>query len=124
MPSSSGVASASSGVSTGDVPVQSDQLLRDPDALDILRLGQRLAPLRLLDLASAREQRFKIAVFENELRRCLEADAGSAGNVVGRIAGERLDVDNLVGPDALEISDNFLDAEAPLLARAGNPGLT
>ena len=106
------------------VPVQSDQLLRDPDALDILRLGQRLAPLRLLDLASAREQRFKIAVFENELRRGLEADAGSARNVVGRIAGKRLDVDNLVGPDALEISDNFLDAKAPLLARAGNPGLT
>ena len=80
-------------------------------------IGQRLAALRLLDLAGAGEQRFEIAVFVDELRRGLDADAGRAGHVVGRIAGERLDVDDLVGPDA-EIFDDFLDADLPLLAGA------
>ena len=39
------------------------------------------------------------------------------------IAGERLNVDDLVGAHSLEIFDDFLDAEAPLLARARDPGL-
>ena len=41
-------------------------------------LGQHLAPLRLLDLAGARQQRVEIAVFLDQLRRGLDADAGRA----------------------------------------------
>ena len=66
------------------VPIQSDELLRDPDALDDFGIGQRFAPLRLLDFAGAGEQRLEIAIFENELRRGLKPDAGRAGHVVGR----------------------------------------
>ena len=102
-----------------DVADQRHQLLRDADALDILWVGQRLAPFRLLDLACSRQQRFEIAIFENELRRGLDADAGRAGHVVGRISRERLDVDHLVRPEA-EILDHFRRTEAPLLAVAGS----
>ena len=80
-----------------DVAHQSDELLRQADELDGLRVGQRLAPLRLLDFAGAREQRVEVAVFADQLRRRLDADARRAGHVVGRIAGERLDVDDFVG---------------------------
>ena len=78
------------------VAIQRDELLRDADQLDDLGIGQRLAALGLLDLAGAREQRFEIAIFGDELRRGLDADARRARHVVGRIAGERLDVDDLV----------------------------
>ena len=61
---------------------------------------QHLAPLRLPDLAGAREQRVEVAVFEDEARRRLDADAGGAGHVVDRVAGERLDVDDPFGADA------------------------
>ena len=78
--------------------------------------GQRLAPLRLLDLARAGEQRVEIAEFADELGRGLDADARRSRDVVGRIAGERLDVDHLVGADA-EIFDDLRRADPPLLAR-------
>ena len=123
LPSSVGVASASSGVSTGTSRSKVTSCFEIKDALDDFGIGQRFAPLRLLDLARAGEQRLEVAIFENELRRGLEPDAGRAGHIVGRIAGERLDVDDLVGPDSLEIFDHFLDAEAPLLARACDTGL-
>ena len=117
--SSLGSPSASSGASTVDVAHQRDELLREADELDAVRVGQRLAPLRLLDLAGAREQRIEIAVFADQLRRRLDADARRAGHVVGRIAGERLDVDDLVGAEA-EIIDDLGRADAPLLAVAGS----
>ena len=85
-------------------------------------MGQRFAPLRLLDLARAGEQRFEVAIFEDELRGRLNPDAGRARHIVGRIAGERLDVDDLVRPDARNILTTSLDAEAPLLARACDAG--
>ena len=97
---------------------QRDQLLRDQDAVDVLGQRQRFAAFRLLDLAGAREQRLEVAIFADELRRRLDADAGRAGNVVGRIAGERLDVDHLVRPDA-EIVEHLGRADAALLAVAG-----
>ena len=59
-------------------------------------VDQRLAALVLLDLAGAREQRFEVAVFADELRGGLDADARHAGHVVGRIADQRLHVDHLV----------------------------
>ena len=47
---------------------------------------------------------------------------GAPGTLSVEIAGKRLDVDHPVGPDA-EIFDDFRRPEAPLLARAGDPGL-
>ena len=64
-----------------------------------------LAPLRLLDLAGARQQRFEVAVLLDQLRRGLDADAGHARHVVGGVADQRLDVDHLVRRDA-EIFDH------------------
>ena len=66
------------------------------DEFDALRVGQRLAALGLLDLAGACEQRVEIAIFIDELRGGLDADAARARHIVGRIAGERLHVDDLV----------------------------
>ena len=51
------------------------------------------------------------------MRRRLDAYAARARHVVGGIAGERLDVDHLVGAGA-EIGDDFVGADAPLLAIA------
>ena len=69
---------------------------------------QRLAALLLLDLAGAREQRFQIAVFADQLRRGLDADAGHARYVVGGIADQRLHLDDLLGRHA-----EFLDHLGP-----------
>ena len=91
------------------------QFLRDADQRHRLRVGQRLPALGLLDFAGAREQRFEIAVFGDQLRGGLDADARRAGDVVGGIAGERLNVDDLVGLGA-EIGEDLLGADAPLLA--------
>ena len=96
LPSSFGSAERVERRLDGDVAHQRHQLLRDADEFDVLGVGQRLAALRLLDLAGAREQRVEIAVFADQLRGGLDADARRAGHVVGRIAGERLDVDDLV----------------------------
>ena len=73
--------------------VERDELFRQPRLLGIL--DQRLAALLLLDLAGAREQRFEIAVFADQLRRGFDADAGHARHVVGRIADQRLHLDDL-----------------------------
>ena len=89
-------ASGSAGVGTSSRSVH--QLARDARQLGILL--QRLAPLGLLDLAGARQQRLEVAVLVDELGRGLDADARHARHVVGRIAGQRLDVDDLVGRDA------------------------
>ncbi len=85
------------------------------------RLGQRLAALGLLDLAGAREQRIEIAIFIDELRGGLDADAFRARHIVGGIARERLHVDDLVRRHA-EIVDDFLFADEALLARAFRAG--
>ena len=61
--------------------VERDQLLREPRLLGIVDQG--LPPLLLLDLGGAREQRFEVAVFADELRRGLDADAGHARHIVG-----------------------------------------
>ena len=47
-------------------------------------LDQRLAPLGLLDLAGARQQRLEVAVLVDQLGRGLDADARHARHVVDR----------------------------------------
>ena len=74
--------------------VERDQFFRQPRFLRVL--DQRLPALVLLDLASARQQRFEVAIFADQLRRGLDADAGHARHVVGRIADQRLHLDDLV----------------------------
>ncbi len=79
-------------------------------------LDQFLAPLRLLDLAGPSQQRIEIAVFLDQLRRRLDADARHPGDVIGRIAGQRLHVDDLFGRHA-ELLDHLVAAD--LLALHG-----
>ena len=59
-------------------------------------LNQRFAALGLLDLAGALQQRFKVAVFVQQLGRGLDADPRHARHIVCRIACEGLYVDHLV----------------------------
>ena len=95
-----------------DLVVEQHQLPRDPRLLGVL--DQRLAPLRLLDLAGARQQRFQIAIFDDQLRRGLDADAGHARHVVGGIAGQRLHLDHLLRRHA-EFLDHLGNADAAVL---------
>ena len=73
--------------------VERDELLRDAGGFRVV--DQRLPTLLLLDLGRAEQQRFQIAIFDNELRRGLDADAGHARHVVGGIADQRLHLDDL-----------------------------
>ena len=75
------------------VIVERDELLRQARVLRVV--DQRLPALLLLDLAGAREQRLQVAVFADELRRGLDADARHARHVVGGIADQRLHLDDL-----------------------------
>ena len=77
---------------------------------------QRLAALRLLDLAGAVEQGVEIAIGIDQLRRRLDADAGHPRHIVGRIPGQGLDIHDLVRPDAELLPDLGL-ADAPVLDR-------
>ena len=77
-------------------------------------LDQVLAALVLLDLAGPLEQRIEIAEFVEQLRRRLGSDAGNAGNIVGRIAGQRLQFDHLFRRHA-PFLDHFVDADGLVL---------
>ena len=110
--SGSCTARSSSGTSRSTLSSSSTSLPRDPRLLGVL--DQRLAPLRLLDLAGAQQQRFEIAVFDDQLRRGLDADAGHARHVVGGIAGQRLHLDHLLRRHA-EFLDHLRDADAAVL---------
>ena len=79
-------------------------------------VDQRLAALVLLDLAGALEQRFEIAVFADELRRGLDADARHARHVVGGVADQRLHLDHLLGRHA-ELLDHLGAADPLVLHR-------
>ena len=46
------------------------------------------------------EHGFQVAELVDQLRRALRADAGNAGDIVGGIADQRLNLDHLVGGDA------------------------
>ena len=71
----------------------------------------------LIDLGIG-EQRVEVAIFADERRRRLDADAGDAGDVVGGVADQRLDVDDLLRRHA-EIIDDALAVDAPLRPVAG-----
>ncbi len=61
--------------------VEQHQLARNAGLLRIL--DQRLAALRLLDLAGAQQQRLEVAIFDDQLRGGLDADPGHTRHVVG-----------------------------------------
>ena len=61
---------------------------------------QAFAPLRLGDLRGAGKQRVEVAIFVDQQRRGLDPDAGHAWNVVGGVADQRLDLDDLRGRHA------------------------
>ncbi len=61
----------------------------------------------LLDLLGRREQRIEIAVFSDQLRRRLHADARHTRHVIDAIARERLNIDDLVGRDT-ELLEHFV----------------
>ena len=54
----------------------------------------------MLDLLGPRQHGLQVAVFGDQLGRRLDADAGDTGHVVGRIPGQGLHLDHLVGADA------------------------
>jgi hypothetical protein len=60
-------------------------------------VDQGLAALLLLDLAGAGQQRVEVAVFVDQGRGGLDADARAPGHVVDAVAAQGLDVDHLVG---------------------------
>ncbi len=95
-----------------DFVVEQHQLPRDTRLLGVLDQG--LAPLRLLDLAGAEQQLFQIAIFDDQLRGGLDADAGHAGYIVGGIAGQRLHLDDFLGRHA-EFLDHFGNADPAIL---------
>ncbi len=97
-----------------DVLLEADQLTRY--ARLVGELDELLAALGLLDLGGAREQRVEVAVLVDELGCGLDADARHARHVVGRIAGKRLHVDDLLGRHA-ELLHHLLAPE--LLALHG-----
>ena len=95
-----------------DLVVEQHELPRNPRLLGIL--DQRLAPFRLLDLAGAQQQRFQVAILDDQLGRGLDADAGYARHIVGGIAGQRLHFDHLRRRHA-EFLDHFGNADAAVL---------
>jgi hypothetical protein len=73
--------------------VEDDERLGQPRLVG--ERDQILAPLVLLDLRGAREQRFEIAELVDEQRRGLHSDPWHARHVVRRIADQRLHLDDL-----------------------------
>ena len=94
--------------------VERHQPLGQPRLVGIV--DQRLPALLLLDLACALEQRFEVAVFADQLRRGLDADAGYARHVVGEVADQRLHLDDLLRRHA-ELLDHLGNADLLVLHR-------
>ncbi len=94
------------------VVLQGHQLQRDPRL--VREFQQVLAALVLFDLAGARQQGFEITVLVDQQRRRLHPDARHPRHVVDRIAGQRLYLDDLLGPDA-EALDHLGRADAAVL---------
>ncbi len=95
-----------------DVGVEGDELLRQPRLFRIV--DERLAPLLLLDLGRTRQERFEVAVFGDELRRGLHANARHARHVVGRIPDQGLHLDDLLRRHA-EFLDHLGNADLAVL---------
>src|SRR4029077_20424125 len=94
--------------------VEQPQPLRYARGLGML--DQRLTALLLLDFGGACEQRFEIAEFVDQQRRSLDADAGNAGDVVGRAAAPRLPLRPFRGRHA-EFLDHLIAPDRPLADR-------
>ncbi len=92
--------------------VELDELARDARELGVL--DQVLPALGLLDLLGVRQEVLQVAIFEDELRRRLHADAGHARHVVDRIARQRLHVAHEARLDA-ELLDHLRHADALVL---------
>ncbi len=103
-----------------DIALERHELFRNLDEFNAFRRREDFAAFWLFDLAGASQQRIEIAIFIDELCRGLDADAARARHIIGRITGERLDVDHLFRRHT-EIILNFGEADAPLLplARSG-----
>ena len=69
------------------------------------KVDEIFAALGLLDFAGARKKGFEVTIFLDQLRRCLDADAGDAGHIVNTVACKRLDLDNLLGRHAEFLDD-------------------
>ena len=70
----------------------------------------------LLDLRRALQQRLEVTVFEDQLRRRLDTDAGHAGHVVHRIPRQGLHLDDFFGADA-EFRQHAFRADFHILHR-------
>ena len=97
-----------------DIVLQPDEIPRDPRL--IRELDQVLPALGLLDLLRPRQQRVEIAIFIDQLRRRLDANARNAWHIVDRITGQRLHVDDPFRPDA-EFLDHLGPPDRPVLHR-------
>ncbi len=98
--------------------MQRDQRARH--ARLIGEVDEELAALGLLDRFRIGKQGVEIAIFADQRRGRLDADAGDTGDVVRCVADQRLDVDDLLRRHA-EIIDDALAVDAPLGPVAGAP---
>ena len=105
-------AKLSMGSTPGTSSIERHQPLGDARLLG--EFDQVLAALLLLDFRRARQQRFEIAIFGDELRAGLHADARNARNVIDRIARQRLHVDHPVRLHA-EFLEDFRLADLAVL---------
>ena len=96
------------------IVLQSDQPFRNPRLLG--ELDQVFPALGLFDLAGTLQQGFQVAEFADQLGRGLDADARHARNIVDAVAGQGLDVHNLLGADA-EFLEHLLGADRAILHR-------
>ena len=80
------------------VLVQLDQITGQADLVGMVDQG--LAPLGLLDLARALQQRIEITIFVDQQSRSLDPDPGCPGDVIDRVARQRLHIHHTIGIDA------------------------
>jgi hypothetical protein len=96
------------------VHFQRHQIAGDPC---VIGMGQQLlAAALLLDLAGPLQERVQIAIFIDQQRGRLDADAWHAGHIVDTVAGQGLDIDHLVRPDA-ELLEHLFRFDALVLHR-------
>ncbi len=98
----------------GNVPVEGDEGAAEADLVGVV--DERLTALGLLDLVGAGQQRLEVAILADQLGGGLDPDARGAGDVVDRVARQRLDVDHLVGEHA-ELGEDLVGADGRVLHR-------
>ena len=72
--------------------IEQDQPTREPDLFGMIDQG--FAPLGLLDLLRALQQRFQIAEFVDQQGGGLDADPGRTGHIVDTVARQSLHIDH------------------------------